>query len=179
MSISLDMRPFRDRLKEAAEHARVEYGQTAIARSLEVSKQTVDQWMGKGRPAPESIFRIADRWKVDARWLATEEGQMLPVKPPTPLAEPSDPSSPEVTRLIKAFAWLMDDERNHLLRDLEAKAATNKAIAKQLGPRFKVASDATMLEVLKRGGDFPPGSKKKSKATRQKRGTQFKEEDPE
>lgn len=85
--------------------------------------------------------------------------------------------SPEVTRLILAFGWLMEEEKANLLAELEAKATVNKTIAKQLGPRFSIASDATYLEVLKKGGDFPPGSKpKKSVKPRRQR---FKEEDPE
>lgn len=67
----------------------------------------------------------------------------------------------KVDRLIKAFTWLTDDEQETLLKELEAKATANKAIARQLGPRFKIASDATMLDLLKKGGDFPPGTKRR------------------
>lgn len=87
--------------------------------------------------------------------------------------------SPEVNRLIMAFGWLTDDERQALLRELEAKAVTNKAIAKQLGPRFTIASDATMLAVLKRGGDFPPGAKIKAKPPARRGPNAYREEDPE
>lgn len=70
---------FRDRLKQAAKHAGVEFSQTAIAKSLGLkNKQTVDRWMGDGMPSPEMIYRIADAWRVDPRWLATDEGDMLP-----------------------------------------------------------------------------------------------------
>lgn len=73
------MQPFRDRLKLAAEHAKVEYSQTAIARSLGLArKQTVDRWMGDGAPSPKMLSLIADAWKVELRWLATGEGGMLP-----------------------------------------------------------------------------------------------------
>lgn len=71
--------PFRDRLREAAKHAKVGYSQTAIARSLGLKrKQTVDRWMGDGQPSPELIYVIADKWGVDPRWLATGKGAMLP-----------------------------------------------------------------------------------------------------
>lgn len=76
------MRPFADRLREAASYAGAEFSQTAIANSLGIKKQTVDRWFRGGEPRPHMIFHIADRWKVDARWLATEEGYMLP-HPPT------------------------------------------------------------------------------------------------
>lgn len=86
--------------------------------------------------------------------------------------------APDVDRLIRAYTWLMDEERDALLKELEAKAETNKQIAKRLGPRFKFASDERVLEALKRGGDFPPGSKKKQTAKRRRPPT-FREEDPE
>lgn len=75
-------RPFRERLREAAAYAGIEYSQTAIARSLDITKQSVDNWMGEGEPRPAMIFRMADRWNVSPRWLATEQGQMVG-EPPT------------------------------------------------------------------------------------------------
>ncbi len=68
--------PFRDRLKLAAAHARIEYSQTAIAKSVGASKQTVDRWMGDGMPTPSMLFAIADQWGVEPRWLATGVGPM-------------------------------------------------------------------------------------------------------
>lgn len=73
------MRPlFRDRLRESAEYAGVEYSPTAIGRALGVSKQTVHQWMMSSEPRPAMLFHIADSWNVDARWLATGDGEMRP-----------------------------------------------------------------------------------------------------
>lgn len=68
---------FKERLQQAAAHAKVTWGQTAIATSLGFRKQTVDRWFDTGEPKPEQLFAIADKWKVDARWLATGRGQML------------------------------------------------------------------------------------------------------
>lgn len=66
---------FRDRFKLAAKHAGVEYSQTAIALSLDLErKQTVDRWMGDGLPSVKMLYRIADKWGVDPRWLGTGEG---------------------------------------------------------------------------------------------------------
>lgn len=79
------MRPFADRLREAAAYAGIEYSQTAIAKSLGISKQTVDRWFSGGEPRPIMIFHIADRWKVDPRWLATDEGSMFPRYPASAL----------------------------------------------------------------------------------------------
>lgn len=72
------MRPFNERLREAAAYASVEYSQTAIANSLGIRKQTVDRWFSGYEPRPAMLFHMADRWGVDARWLATEEGEMIP-----------------------------------------------------------------------------------------------------
>ena len=71
------MRPFNERLRDAATYAGVEYSQTVIANSLGIKKQTVDRWFSGYEPRPAMIFHIADRWGVDARWLATEEGEMI------------------------------------------------------------------------------------------------------
>lgn len=71
------MRPFADRLKEACALRGVPYSQTAIAKYLGLQKQTVDRWFGGSEPRPALVFAIADKLKVSARWLATEEGSML------------------------------------------------------------------------------------------------------
>ena len=69
---------FQSRFQEAAAYAGVEFSPTAIGRSLGVSKQTAQYWMTTGEPKAAMIFRIADTWTVDARWLATGQGTMLP-----------------------------------------------------------------------------------------------------
>lgn len=69
---------FANRFRRAAAHARVEWSPTAIGSSLTRPKQTVARWMDTGKPSGEDLFLIAERWKVEARWLATGEGSMLP-----------------------------------------------------------------------------------------------------
>lgn len=69
---------FQSRFQEAAAYAGVEFSPTAIGRSLGVSKQTAQYWMTTGEPKAAMVFRIADTWTVDARWLATGQGTMLP-----------------------------------------------------------------------------------------------------
>ena len=66
------------RFQEAAAYAGIEFSPTAIGRSLGVSKQTAQYWMTTGEPKAAMVFRIADTWTVDARWLATGQGSMLP-----------------------------------------------------------------------------------------------------
>lgn len=70
------MEKFSDRLRQACRIAGVEWGQTAIAEALGVAKQTADRWMGESMPRADQLFMIADRLQVDARWLATGQGEM-------------------------------------------------------------------------------------------------------
>lgn len=78
LSLFADMAgDFHERLKRAADHAKVEYSQTAIAKELDVSKQTVDQWMAGSLPRAGVIYRMADKWGLNPRWLATGQGSML------------------------------------------------------------------------------------------------------
>ena len=68
---------FQSRFQEAAAYAGVEFAPTSVGRSLGVSKQTAQYWMTTGEPKAAMVFRIADSWNVDARWLATGQGTML------------------------------------------------------------------------------------------------------
>lgn len=68
---------FSERLRDAAEHAGVEFSPTAIGRALGISKQTAHKWMIGGEPRGAMVFHIADTWRVDPRWLATGNGHML------------------------------------------------------------------------------------------------------
>lgn len=170
------MRPFKDRLKEAAAKAGIEYKPTPIAKSLGISKQTAFQWMDKGRPTPENIFLIADKWGFNPRWLAIEEGPMRLEAAAKPAVQIE---SPEISRLILAFGWLTKAQKKKLLQEMEADALTNKTFAKELGAAdFEFKSDQEMLAHLIRGGDFPPGRKSTRKgASPKKQG--FTEDDPE
>lgn len=68
---------FSVRLMKAAEHARIPYKQTALGDFLDVNKQTVDQWMSGSLPRADKMFDVAGRLGVNARWLATGDGEML------------------------------------------------------------------------------------------------------
>lgn len=89
-------RPFSDRLKQAATYAQVEYSQTAIAKSLGTSKQTVDDWMKGGEPSRKNALLISERWGVNLHWLVTDEGDMLP----TPI---EDDLSPEERMILRSY----------------------------------------------------------------------------
>lgn len=116
MSISTDMSPFRDRLKLAAKHAGVEYSQTAIAQSLGVSKQTVDQWMGDGRPSAEMIYLIADKWKVSPRWLQLDQGEMLPTATTDGKPNPLESDAEKLLALVRTFFDTDSEGRAELVK---------------------------------------------------------------
>ena len=68
------------------------------------------------------------------------------------VAEPAasySTDSPEITRLIKSFTWLTDEQRKETLKDLESKATANRAIAKELGTRFEFKTDHEVARHLK------------------------------
>lgn len=102
MSRKLDME-FGDRLRQAAEGLGIPYKQTPIADYLEVRKQNVDAWMNGSLPRSDQLFIIADKLKVDPRWLATgkrgaDAGNNIP--------------SPKAEKLLAAIKILMNtDER--------------------------------------------------------------------
>lgn len=161
------MRPFRERLKDAARYAKVEYGQTAIARSLEVSKQTVDQWMGNGRPTPELIFRIADKWGVSPRWLALEDGPMI-----------SSEEGPLLAReemILLLFRGLTAEQQRELVLETNAAVQGNLEIQKLfLDTPLRTYSNEDVQAAF---GSVPTPAKGKRAKPRRKSGST--EEDPE
>lgn len=69
-------RPFAARLRQLmAEHIPPIKGSTALGRVLGVHKQTTQKWLNRTRHLRASdLYRIADYFKVSARWLWLEEG---------------------------------------------------------------------------------------------------------
>jgi len=99
---------FPDRLRQAALYRRVDYSPTVIGRSLGIAKQTVHRWMaGTSIPSPENIFLIADLWQVNARWLATGEGNMLSVPENVALTK-------QESELVNAYRSAAPDGKNSL-----------------------------------------------------------------
>lgn len=147
------MRPlFRDRLKEAAAYAGIEYSPTAMGRSLGISKQTVHAWMDSSEPRPAMLFHIADSWRVDARWLATGDGSMAP--------PPSGPGlSADEIEMVKRFRKAEPRNRPSILAVAKSLARVvslvafvstgalgfnNKLIAAPL-----LAQNATVITIVK------------------------------
>lgn len=84
-SESVDMATsFKSRLYDAAVYAGVEWGQTSIARSLGLKKQTVDAWFKGGEPSMAHLALIARKWCVNAHWLVTGDGYAPIEVLPTP-----------------------------------------------------------------------------------------------
>ncbi len=127
---SRTMRPFSERLREAAAHAGVPYKPTAIGKSIGVSKQTVHEWMAKGRmPDSGALAAIAAAWKVDINWLAAEQGSMVP-EPPADLSK-------EERYILKSYRVAEPKAQRMFLLLLKAigKAMVVVALVMQLSPR--------------------------------------------
>lgn len=110
------------------------------------TKGNVSAWeKGRHEPSYEQLRQISKR-----------SGVPLPgiVLPPTP-------ESPEVERMIMAFGWLTEDQKTAMLADLESKAETNKAISRQLGPRWDFKPDAAVARTIKPAPKAPPAKKHK------------------
>jgi transcriptional regulator with XRE-family HTH domain len=131
---------------------------------------------GKNRPRSEARRALSEVFGKGEQYI--EFGESGAHETREPAEARYDHLAPDVERLIRAFSWLTTDQQKKLLETLEADATTNKAIAKQLGPKFEFAKDERVLGILEQGGDFPPG-KKRTVAKAGKRRPPFKEEDPE
>ena len=70
---------FYERLLQAAAHTGVSTRQSDIARALGIARQKVSKWKDGSIPETPTIYAIAKLWKVDHVWLASGEGQMIPV----------------------------------------------------------------------------------------------------
>lgn len=162
---------FTERLQKAAAHAQVKWGQTDVARSLGLSKQTVDRWFKGGEPKPAQLYLIADKWGVDPRWLATEHGQMLPAPVATGL-EPLEEqliaqyrrADPRWQLSVRLLAGLAVEEQ------LLAATDVNVVVARILRMRpqdLRYPSDAEIKDKL---GLPPPAAERERHALRVQEG---------
>jgi hypothetical protein len=115
---------FRERFQRAAAYAKVEWSPTEIGRALGRPKQTVARWMGTSVPPAEDLFLIADRWKINARWLATGDGSMVERVVMEPGAEyrAFTESALEVAR---GFDQLNAECREHVFRQVQLLRGAN------------------------------------------------------
>lgn len=159
-------RPFRERLKEAAKAAGVEYRQSAIGRALGISKQTVDMWMNDGRPSPELLYKIADTWKINPRWLAIEEGQMRSV-------DPSLTAREEI--VLDLYRGLTPEQQREHVQELRAAYEANRQVQTYVAKPLRTFSN----EDVERAFGKVPGPKKVAKRQSGRARGGLIEDDPE
>jgi transcriptional regulator with XRE-family HTH domain len=135
--------------------------QEQLAAAVGVKYQSVQEWEREGGTAP-----TRKRQAAVAKCLGVTPHVLMTGEPQAGDQSEDVAASPQMDRLARAFSWLMAEEQDDLLKELEAKAEVNKQIAKRLGPRFRIKPDQEMLDHLKHGGDFPPGTKKRPKVRR-------------
>lgn len=127
--------------------------QEQLAAEVGVKYQSVQEWEREGGTAPsrKRQQKVADALGVTIHELMT--GLKPPESKPTSDEEaPQKIESAEIDRLIRAYAWLSEEEQAELLKDLESKAVTNKAFMKQMKNRLRLKTDAEMLDHLQRTG---------------------------
>lgn len=163
--------PFNDRLKSAARHAGVEWSQTAVAKSLGYSKQTVDRWFGPGEPKPAQIFSIAELWKVSPRWLATGAGPMVPTT-----ADEAHAKDAREEMILLLFRGLTPEQQRELVLEINALVAGNREVQKRfLNKPLRTFGNQDVEAAF---GKVPaPAQAKRDKQPQ--RGKRPQEEDPE
>lgn len=127
--------------------------QKDLAATVGVAYQSVQEWERQGGTAPSR-----KRQEAVAAALGVSHQELMAGAPsvPTPLSEGKD-----VQRLIVAFGWLTDEQQKSLLADLESKAATNKAISRELGSRWEYKSDEHVGNHIKPAPKHSPLKKPK------------------
>lgn len=117
-----------ERLKEV----RKPHGLTQqdVAAFAGVTKGAVSQWEGGGNIKPGNLFAVADRLRIEARWLATGDG-------PRSILEKQAETSLEI-QLVALYRGLPDNYRSMLLADANkyyADAHPNASIANPFGQK--------------------------------------------
>lgn len=133
----------KDVLKALFEEHGLNANQLAAALDKKPAQPTIHRIeSGESKnPRDETIEPIAKYFGITLGQLRGYEPLGAKLPPPTPALE-----SPEVSRLIKAFGWLLADEKVEFLKELEAKAKGNMVISKELGPRWTTATDDRLRE---------------------------------
>lgn len=155
---------FSERLRKAAAYAQVEWGQSAIAKSLGIERrQTVDRWMGDGTPSPEMVFHIADTWNVDARWLATGKGDMIAGKSADGALKPDEEdmvaryrgADPRWKLSLRLLSYVATEDQ------LEVAGDVNVILARAFGKHPTQIRYVSNQRVQESFGDAPHVAKKK------------------
>lgn len=119
----------------------------AFAGQLGIKYQSAQQWERENGTAPtrKRLEAVARALGVTVPELVT--GATAPVEAKEPPAEYGDPRA---KRLSALFYWLTEQEKDELMRDVEAKAAGNRAIARELGPKLNPVSDEKVAHAFKK-----------------------------
>lgn len=103
---------------------------TEVGRFLGVRKQTAARWLGGGEPGPAMLYRIADKTKVNPRWLA-EDG-LIPMEPQLELSPEEHNAITGIYRVLqrnpKALRkWIRD---GHELVEMSVPASPESPFSK-------------------------------------------------
>lgn len=129
MSKKIDL-GFGGRFKQAAENARVlEMWQgspgspTAIAAYIggSVKKQHVDKWMKGTLPRADQLWDIAEKFKVDGRWLAT--GKITDTSGTVHKDKRTIPSAKSAYKILAVLVALLDTDDEGVEESLAAVEA--------------------------------------------------------
>lgn len=130
---------FGARFKQAAENARkMELwegspdSQTAIAIYLGVPKQNVHTWMKGTLPRADQLWDLADKFKVDAQWLAT--GKITDMSGTVQNDRRIIPSAKNAQKILAVLMALLDTDDegvDEIAAAAEALIGENESIGKQ------------------------------------------------
>lgn len=126
--------------------------QQELAKVVGVSYQSVQEWERDKGTAPSRKRQEAVSQALGVTLNELMTGDRLGPAVDTPVME----------RLIRAFSWLTDEQQRVLMKDLEAKAETNKAISRELGARWEFKSDADV------GHHIAPAPKQETSSRKRK-----------
>lgn len=177
VSASVDM-TFRERFRRALEHAKLAHlwdKPTDLGKALGgFSKQTISRWTDKGEPKPRQLFTIADKMKVDPRWLATEEGDMTPRQPTPPgldqqqqdLIERYNRSDPRWQLSLRLLAYVATDMAP--IKQNEVAGMVNVIIARAAEKAPQDINPVKSRKVSKAYGHVPAKAARLAKAKNRK-----------
>ncbi len=131
MSKKIDV-GFGERFKQAAENARLlelwqgtPGSQSAIAAHLGVTKQHADNWMKGTLPRADQLWQIADKFKVDPRWLAT--GKMYENVHKDKRITPGPKAAHKILAVLSALLDTDEEGVNEIVAAAEAVTGENGA----------------------------------------------------
>lgn len=124
---------FRERLQQAAKWAGVGDSQSSIASSLRLNRQTINRWFQGGEPNAELLLHVARSWGVDAEWLKSGKGDMLP---------PADELPTDEMELLRDYRKASMQTRQQIRTMVRALRKSMIAIAMVVPPLLAPHQDA-------------------------------------